>query len=408
MMSITDPGRRAFLAGSLATAAAGVLAAAAPAAAQERSCCPMWVAAAAAPAVPLSDVVAGNKVAMSLAQASSSAMRANDGVLALAAAIPNARIRQATLDLLNNPAPTYQLKSPTAADREFVRQTLLSDGLIPDATDVDGIFPPVADPHEAPQAFWSAPGSTYAGHHSFPGGLATHEWVNGTLAQHFVETYDTIYGLVSDSSGLDVSIAMAAPLWHDIGKVTVMQWQSDGSELVERAIADTGGHHPISGAEAIVRGLPPEFVVALLSAHDAPTTVMSNPNETGLHRLVNYIRAASTIAHVDPVQAGLLKRSDDGTFTLAKVPPQVEGMINHLSDHDFVFSGDSAAMLIKTLQNLAPGYGIDPGDAPRFNLFRNTVFAQLPDMRLYGYLRTGGEPAVKAVIDSYVDLSPLA
>lgn len=399
-------GRRGFLASTLA-AAAGL--AAAPAMASERLSCPTRVAIVAAPAIPLAQVMAGNQQAAALAQASSSAMRANDGVLELTSAIPDAKMRQATLDILNNPAPTYQLKSPTPADKEAVRQQLLSAGLIPEATDVQGIFPPVGDPHQAPQPFWSAPGSTYSGHHSYPGGLATHEWFNGTMAKHFSETYDMVYGLASDTSAINVSIALAAPLWHDIHKVTVMQWNDDGSELPERTIADTGGHHPVSGAEAIVRGLPPEFVVAMLSAHDPPSTVKSNANETGLQRLVNYIRAASIIAHVDPVQAGLLKRADDGSYTLLKQPAQIEGTINHLSDHDFVFSGDSAAILIQTLKNLAPGYGIDPaGEPARYNLFRNTIFSQVPDMRLYGYLQTGGEAAVKAIIDSAVDLSPLA
>jgi len=73
-----------------------------------------------------------------------------------------------------------------------------------------------------------------------------------------------------------------------------------------------------------------------------------------------------------------------------------------------VFSGDSAALAIQTLRTLAPGYGVDPGSQPaRFNLFRNTVLSQLTDMRLYGVLQTGGPDAVKATIDSAVDLSPL-
>jgi hypothetical protein len=60
-------------------------------------------------------------------------------------------------------------------------------------------------------------------------------------------------------------------------------------------------------------------------------------------------------------------------------------------------------------RHLAPQYGIDPPtQTARFNLFRNTVFSQMMDMRLYGYLQTGGEAAVKAAIDAQVDLSPLS
>jgi hypothetical protein len=52
---------------------------------------------------------------------------------------------------------------------------------------------------------------------------------------------------------------------------------------------------------------------------------------------------------------------------------------------------------------------MDPESQPaRFNLFRNTVFSQLTDMRLYGFFLMGGQSGVKAQIDASVDLSPLA
>jgi hypothetical protein len=235
-----------------------------------------------------------------------------------------------------------------------------------------------------------------------------HEWVNTSVAQQWLNAYDAAYGLVSDAQALDPSITLAAPLWHDIHKATVFQWNLDGSLLIEQPIADTGGHHPISGAEAIVRGLSNDFVVALLSAHDPPSSARSNPTQTGLQRLVNYIRAAAIIARVDPVATGLLRRTDEGEFALAQVPPRAEGHINHLSDHDFIFSGDSATLLVSNLQQVAASYGIDPkSDPPRFNVFRNLVLSQAPDMLLYGVLQTGGVDGLKAVIDG-LDLSQLA
>ena len=399
--------RRTVLAAGVASAMGALLPLSA--AADERACCPtrMTTLLQAPPAVPLASVTAGNQQAMDLARKSARVMETNDAVVAMAEGLPDANLRNKTLDVLRNPAPMYQLRSPSPADKEAVRQELLAAGLITDQVSVEGIFPPVGDPHEAPQAFWSAPGSGYAGHHSYPGGLSVHEWTNASLAQQFLASYDARYGLVSESHALDTSIATAAPLWHDINKVTVMQWVDDGSELVEQTIADTGGHHPLSGAEAIVRGMPPDFVIALLGAHDPPQMGVS------MQRLINYIRAAAIIARVDPVQAGLLQPSSDPALPaglgLSQTPPRVEGHINHLSDHDFVFSGDSATLLIRTLQNLAPQYGIDPPTQPaRFNLFRNTVFSQMMDMRLYGYLQTGGEAAVKAAIDANVDLSPLS
>lgn len=407
--------RRRFLTMGTAAAAAAIaptpfaaLLAATPAP-SERACCPVRIA---APRdvrrYTVADAAEGNKQAMAIAGASKLVQRANEALVNLAGTIADSKIRTTVLALLDNPAPTYQIKSPTDADKQQVRQDLLDAGLIPDKTTVEGIFPPVADANVAPQAFWSAPGSTYAGHHSYPGGLVVHEWFNATMAGYFLQTYDTVYGLASAPAAIDPSIALAAPLWHDVHKVDVFQWNADGSEFVEQTIADTGAHHPTSGAEAIVRGMPAAFVVAMLSAHDAPTTVKSNPDQTGLQRLVNYLRAAAIIAHVDPVATGLL-RMVNGEFALAQDPPRIEGHINHLSDHDFLFSGDSAAILIKALQQVAAGYGIDPAATPaRFNLFRNLVFAQIADMRLYGALQVGGASAVRAMIDTEADLTQLA
>ncbi|HEY7066727.1 MAG TPA: hypothetical protein VII06_34985 [Chloroflexota bacterium] len=393
--------RRQFLVGSAATAA-GIFAAAAavePALANaigagERACCPTRIAVPlATPAATLADLSVGNAQAIKIADSSDFIKRARQATQELANRLPDQTIRRATLDLLGNPAPTYFLKAPTDTDKAQVRQELLNAGLIPAATTVEGIYPPVADPHQAPQAFWSAPGSTYSGHHPYPGGLAVHEWVNATLAAGYVDTYGKVYQLTSRPDAIDESIARGAPLWHDLNKVTVFQWNSDGSELIEQVIADTGAHHPTSGAEAIVRGMSPAFVIALLSAHDPPTATRANA------RLVNYLRAAAIIARVDPVAAGLLKRLPDGTWVLAQDPPHIEGYVNHLSDHDFVLSGDTAAILIGLLQQLAPDFGINPAtQTARFNLFRNLVLSQLSDFRLYGYLLTGGQAAVKAAI----------
>jgi hypothetical protein len=411
--------RRFLIGGSLATGSTLAAASLAQAASLpdvlahvQRACCPIRIAVPTTWALrSAAEAAEGNQDAMGVASRSQAVMQAAEATMALATELPDPLIRAKTIEVLQDPSPTYQLKSPSLADRQAVRQELLAAGLIPEATTVDGIFPPVVDANQPPQAFWSAPGSTYAGHHSYPGGLAIHEWVNASLAIHYVEVYDMVYGLASDPGGLDPSIAMAAPLWHDIHKVVVFQWNPDGSEFAEQVIADTGAHHPLSGAEAIVRGMPPAFVIAQLSAHDAPTTSkfnVANADEASLTRLVNYIRAAAIIARVDPVAMDLLRYSNDGTFALAQDPPRIEGHINHLSDHDFIFSGDSAAILIRALGIIASDYGIDPAaQTARFNLFRNLVFSQVPDMRLYGVMLQGGMDAVRATIEGEVDLSQL-
>jgi hypothetical protein len=356
----------------------------------------------------LSDAASGNQQAMAIAKRSQLAQTAHDALLDIARNLPDATIRQTTLDLLANPNSRVHLASPSPGDKAAVRRELFDAGLISDKVPIEGIYPPVADPAQAPQAVWSAPGSTYSAHHAYPGGLVVHEWLNALIAKAFVDQYDRIYKLGATPGALDRSVALAAPLWHDIHKVTVFQWNADGSEFVEYPIADTGAHHPLTGAEAILRGMPAAFVVAILSAHDAPTTIRSNPTQTGRERLVNYIRAAAILARRDPVALGLLQRRPDASFDLAQHPPRVEGYITHLSDHDFIFSNDSMAVMIPALKQLARQYGIDPDSAPRFNLFRNLVFAQVSDMRLYGVLVDTGLPGVKAVIDREVDLTQMS
>src|SRR5262249_22565115 len=148
--------------------------------ASERACCPTRLGPmlAAPDSLPLRALTAGNQRAMDLARTSTRIMEASEATLAMAGALLEPLLPTKTVEILRNPRTTYRLRSPSPADKAAVREELLAAGLITDRVTVDGIFPPVGDAHEAPQAFWSAPGSTYAGHHSYPGGLVVHEWTN--------------------------------------------------------------------------------------------------------------------------------------------------------------------------------------------------------------------------------------
>src|SRR5947209_7384752 len=122
LLRTTGLSRRSVLAGGLASAAAVLLPAAALA--DDQACCPTRKATLleAPAAVPLSATTAGNQRAMDLARKSARIMDANDAVLAMADGLADATVRSRTLDVLRNPAPTYQLKSPSRADKEMVRQ----------------------------------------------------------------------------------------------------------------------------------------------------------------------------------------------------------------------------------------------------------------------------------------------
>jgi hypothetical protein len=136
---------------------------------------------------------AGNAQAIQIAQKSSLAKSTFADLQTLAGQIKDAGLQKATLDMLVNPAPTYQLLSPTQADKDKVLQELAAAGLAPKETTVEGVFPPAADPKIAPQPFWSAPGSGYAGHHSYPGGLAAHVAYNALIAAQMFNTYEKVY-----------------------------------------------------------------------------------------------------------------------------------------------------------------------------------------------------------------------
>ena len=377
-------------------------------AATERACCPARPppVMAARPA-SRQETAAGNVQAAAVARRSRFVMRVAEDALELARTIPDATVRARTLELLANPAPTYQLRSPSAADRETVREELLAEGLIPPATTVDGIFPPVPDANEAPQPFWAAPGSGFGAHHSYPGGLAVHELSFARTATQYRDLYEAFYGVDAVPGAISIALIHGPALWHDIHKVSVFQWNADGSEWAEQTVADTGAHHTLSGAEAIVRGMSAAWVIAQLSAHDAPTNVAVRA-QTGRQRLVNYLRAAAIIARVDAVDFGLLRRADGGGYTLAQDPPRIEGYLIHFADQDYLFTNDALPACVAALAVVAADEGINPQREPaRFNLFRNLVLSQMLEVRLYAVLQQGGVDAVRQVVREQVDLMQL-
>ena len=94
-------------------------------------------------------------------------------------------VRNTVLDILKNPVATV-----ADTDEAKVLAALKAERLI-DA-DRTEVFPPVAQKGRADQPFWSAPGSGYASHHAYPGGLATHCALNVLSAVRLLENYDSV------------------------------------------------------------------------------------------------------------------------------------------------------------------------------------------------------------------------
>lgn len=212
------------------------------------------------------------------------------------------------------------------ADRKQVVDVLTKQNLVTDPPAVLRLFEKIRSA-ECFGRLSAAPGGIAdndGGHHAYPGGLLVHTIANIMHANSMVRDYNLLYG-----TSLSLGWVRAAAFWHDLQKTNTLRWKENGEVDPEPKIADTGAHHVLGIAEAIARKLPPQLVVVIASAHDAP-------NLQGTKRVVRYLEAASIIAGTDPVTIGLLRRTGD-SYELRGNPP-LECFINYLADHDFVLT----------------------------------------------------------------------
>lgn len=299
-------------------------------------------------------------------------------VLRLIHSMGDARMREDVLGLIGDPAPRYARKYPSPESRVALRDALARQGFIKSTDPVSGIFPPNTERPGIVQPFWSAPGSDLDSHHSYPGGLLVHELFNSTIAASFEHTYDAIY--FQGGHRVNRDIVIAAAMYHDIMKTVVFQFNEDGTLLPELSIGQTGGHHCLSGAEAIARGHDARFVTVLLSAHAAPSLGDER-------KVVTWCRASAMIAGVDPIEFGLVKKTAAG-YALASLPP-IETFVNHLSDHDYVLTIPAVREVAKRLHAMNPSLW-----------FRHETMARHSAVALYQTLATQGENAFHKALSS--------
>lgn len=303
----------------------------------------------------------------------------------LASSIRDALLRADVLDAMRDTRPHYQRRYPTAESRVALRDAFAREEFVAPDAPVEEVFPPVG-PDGIAQPFWSAPGSAADSHHAYPGGLCAHELFNARVGEQYAQTYAELY--FGGRPEVDRDLCVAAALYHDIMKTVVFQYREDGTFTPELTIAGTGGHHVLSGAEAIARGRNARFVTVLLSAHAAP----SLGDEA---KVATWCRAAAMLAGVDPVEYGLLTKTSAG-YALAQ-PPSIEAFINHLSDHDYVLTVHAAQQVLPMLAALAPRFGIAAGDAVAMNWWRLRIRAHVADVTLYHELLRGGQAFAEAV-----------
>jgi len=369
---------------------------------------------------------AGNARAEQIGGGSPLVRSAKRLLLQNASKIEEHRLREATLDAINNPHTCIAHRiGVTDAVKDALLQQLEQAGLVnpADAAAITGgvkagIFPPIRDESTAcphlPLRFDATPGSNFGGHHSYPGGLAVHESFNDQSAINFADTYRGEYAHlgperlpVAEASStqpedgfVNQDVILAAPMWHDWAKMMVFQWNADGTEFTELNFGGTGvndnfgapgdsrtgGHHILGVAESMARGLSPELVVTQASAHSAPTL----GNE---FKVVNWLRAAAILARIDPVEKGYLTKDTQGNLRLPALAALGDGLnlpaagqtnllleyqIHNLSDADFVNSIPAVTEAQVLLKAVAAQFGFDPADVATYNnKFRNVVLAYL-------------------------------
>lgn len=384
---------------------------------------------------------AGNAAAIALAKKSPLVESAYKFLLSQAAKINDLKLRKETLDALGDDPCVRHRANLNEAQKDALIATLVAQKLVnpADAASINGgvkagIFPALVDDGtvcpKLPQKFFSAPGSASVfGHHSYPGGLPVHESNNETADVHLATEYREIYGHTgrgglptvdpadvqgaegeNEDSGssdifIDEDLIVAAPLWHDWAKSMVFQWNANGSEFVELNFGGTGtgdgfggtagdsrtgGHHIVTIAEEMARGLSPAFVITQASAHSAPTS----GNE---YKVVNWLRAGAILAQIDPVAKGYLTVDAKGNFRLpalrqlgndvdlvaaGQTNVLAEYNLHNLSDADFTYSGPAVTILNVVLAKIAPEFGHNTSDADYLTNFRNPVMSFLSAERL--------------------------
>lgn len=287
--------------------------------------------------------------------------------------IQDPSLARMTMDIVNNPVPTFMNNYQLPGSKRTVYNKLVAAGLLDSSkTSLENFMPPYNG--SLPQPFYSAPGSGYASHHAYPGGLATHTAANLQISEGIYNTYTGLF-----NSDISHDIVIAAQALHDLAKPLVFQWNKDQSSLTEYQIAGTGAHHIFSIAEVIYRGFPVEEIVAQSCAH----TIPSGKDE---QVVVGYLKAAAIIAGKDAVKLGLV--NSDNTIP---TPHKQEGYIVSLGDHDFVLSSPACQKSVAILKQIAAkDYGMTKAEleGEHFNRFRNYIGAQYSMMYIDSLVST--------------------
>ncbi len=393
---------------------------------------------------------AGNATANALASDSAFVQTSYQFLLRQTNQIQDANIRYHTSDAIRNVSTCVSSRAGVVDSvKDNLLKRLIDEGLAVDSNGSAivggakaGVFPPLVNDGSGcptlPMRWFAAPGGAYNGHHSYPGGLAIHEAFNSVSSMNFASGYRKVYGS-SGGDGIpyagpegttepDIFISqdlmVAAPIWHDWAKPIVFQWNADGTEFSEYSFGGngntdawgqpgdsrTGAHHIITIAEMMKRGLPPDLIITMASAHSAPTSGSE-------YKVVNWLRAGAILAQVDAVEVGVLYKDSagrlrlpqlrqlgavdllDGPSSLSHTNVLSEYVLHNLSDADFTLTGPAVTEINRVLAATATQFGFNSSDASNFNnKFRNRVLSYLSAERLLIIYANSGLDGVSAEI----------
>jgi hypothetical protein len=274
---------------------------------------------------------------------------------------------------------------PKDADRKRLFKEMVRFGFFNGEDSPEEVWP---EGHLNPQTYLTAPSSHNDFYNAFPGGLAVTVAFNIRTAEAYTANYRQMYGLP-----INRDLPSAALCVHEYPKVWLYQWLGDGSWLEEpRTVYDDTWHaHCIYvTAELMHRRCDSRIVMAMAAAHqlsmldarmDGKKVVC---NWIGLDRVAHFIRAAATMAQVDPVDYGLLERRS-GKEVLAPLP--AEQWVTHLADMNWPYAMGAAHLYTwPLLQQVAmEDMGLSKRDlnGKPFNQLKNYVWSQLGQIPLY-------------------------
>jgi hypothetical protein len=190
------------------------------------------------------------------------------------------------LEFLKNPALTINDHHWQASSEKLAANGLISD--VPKFLDYRNLIAK----QDRPLSFLTAPGSRIHDHHSYPGGLVLHTAADIEFGLGMARVYEEIYHLEIDKEILIVALTL-----HDIAKVSVYPWNSQGEYPDEIQIAGTGCHHILSISEAIRREFPLPIIKAMAFCHNRVV-----PPETGLKRFLEAAYLLADLAYPEDIE----------------------------------------------------------------------------------------------------------